>query len=165
MYIIGIDQADLSRDCKAYKIAIANRYGKIVKAYSFASEEMLQKILNHPNLTDPCVWSEKELAICKKLTDRNIIELRNYHVKRNAITKNIKDITPLFIFNRTARQLKFKNFVSKEESIRYDLPPMIIYKDQKGRADQYLSSLCYNTLLLSKVQTYDDLFKTDKKKK
>lgn len=41
---------------------------------------------------------------------------------------------------------------------------MIIYKDQKGRADQYLSSLCYNTLLLSKVQTYDDLFKTDKKK-
>lgn len=43
MYIIGIDQADLSRDCKAYKIAIANRYGKIVKLILLLQKKCYKK--------------------------------------------------------------------------------------------------------------------------
>lgn len=167
MYIIGIDRADLQQENNlnqenpptlSYKIAIANKKGKLVKAYSHASRKLLGEILNNALITHPCVWSQKEFDIIKNLTNREITILQDYHIQRNSITKRKEEVTPMFIFNRMARTLSNNRIVSEEEAKRFTLPKLQVYKDNNGRADFWLSALCYNTILLAKLQTYDDLF-------
>lgn len=159
MYIIGIDRADLSKRAFVYKIAIANMHGEILKAYPNASRDLLKKIINLPTLTEPCVWSDKEFKMIENLTDRDVKVLKDFHIERNGINnRSYEDITPFFIFNRTARQLKFKTAISEENMIRYDLPPMEVYYDVNGNADFFLSKLCYETLILARIQTYEELF-------
>ena len=159
MYIVGIDRANLSRNDFVYKVAISNIRGQILQALPIVSRDMLKKIINHPMLTDPCVWSIREFKMIENLTCRSVLILKEYHKERNGIT-NVEDkkITPFFLFNRIARQLKHSPNPSLEDKQRYNVPTVTIYKDKNGHIDPFLTSLCYETAMLGRLQIYDDLF-------
>lgn len=155
MYIIGIDRANLSREePKSFKIAIANMHGEIKVALSDASEDLLQKIINKPTLTDPAVWSMKEFKLIEHLTSREIIILKDYHIKRLGMRTNLDELTPQGLYCRDFRCMKNKRQVSSDDVARYEAPPFVVYTKENGQLDPWLSSLCYNTLLLSKLKYY-----------
>lgn len=155
MYIIGIDRANLSETQPSYKIVIANTHGKIVKAYSQASRKLLSDIINHPNLLEPAVWSRREFEAVQNLTGREIRILQDIYIKETDCRQSIEKITPLYAFNRQARQLQFQKIVTADNEARYEEPNLDIYYDNNGCQDVYLTALCYNTLLASKIDFFN----------
>lgn len=161
MYIVGLDRANLSEEHPAYKIAIANTHGKIVGTCAHASRRLLKDIINHPTLLEPAVWSYSEFKMIMDLTSRKFLILQDIFIENMAISQeNIKKVTPLFAFNRVARSLKFNNRISEDQFDRYDqLPEFETYYNEKGKIDPYLSRLCLNTLILSKIN-WKTIFET-----
>lgn len=151
-YIVGLDRANLSEEHPAYKIAIANTHGKIVGTCSHASRRLLKDIINHPTLLEPAVWSYSEFNMIMDLTSRKFLILQDIFIENRAISQEKKKVTPLYAFNRAARSLKFHNRISEDQFNRYDLlPEFEPYYNDKGKIDPYLSRLCLNTLILSKI--------------
>lgn len=160
MYIVGLDRANLSEEHPAYKIAIANTHGKIVGTCAHASRRLLKDIINHPTLLEPAVWSYSEFKMIMDLTSRKFLILQDIFMENMAIGTDKKKVTPLFAFNRVARSLKFNNRISEDQFDRYDqLPEFETYYNEKGKIDPYLSRLCLNTLILSKIN-WKTIFET-----
>ena len=108
MYIVGLDRANLSSELPAYKICIANTHGGIVKTFACASRDLLKQIINHPNLEQPAVWSDREFDMIINLTGRRIKILQDIFIEQNAIVRPKSEVTPIFAFNRASRNLSFR---------------------------------------------------------
>lgn len=153
MYIVGLDRANLSSELPAYKICIANTHGGIVKTFACASRDLLKQIINHPNLEQPAVWSDREFDMIINLTGRRIKILQDIFIEQNAIVRPKSEVTPIFAFNRASRCLRYMPRISEDDIFRYEKPEFKVYENEHThKPDVWLSALCYNTLLVSKIK-------------
>lgn len=144
MYILALDRANLIRLTPQYQAVLVNENGEIIFFSDHLNRNALKALINNKLIKDLAVWSYTEFNLISRLTDREIIILKELFRNRNHIRISDENYTLKYLFEKSdfpAYRRKSPKKIPKYEWI---------YNKDKSRNEQ-LSLLLFRARILVTV--------------
>ena len=101
MYILALDRTNLLRLAPQFQAVLVNEDGELIYSSDHLNRNALKTLINNKLIKDLAVWSYAEFNLISRLTDREIIILKELFRNRNHIRISDENYTLKYLFEKS----------------------------------------------------------------